>query len=163
MTTTIYVDGCCEPVNPSGYACFGWTALDDDGSEIMFDYGLLLSGDGATNNLAEYGALVKALRWAKAEGLRGVQIYSDSQLMVNQVNDTWMCNKELLIKARDVARRVMAEVEATLTWVPRQQNERADELSRQAYREELAREVNPNAEAYARQRALYAHNRQRAT
>jgi replicative DNA helicase len=73
----------------------------------------------------------------------------------------WMCNKELLIKARDAARQMMAEVEATLSWVPRTQNERADELSRQAYREELARGINPNAEAYARQKALYAYNRQR--
>jgi ribonuclease HI len=42
--------------------------------------------------VAEYGELIEALRWATSEGLRGVEIYSDSQLM--------------------------AEVEATLSWVP---------------------------------------------
>jgi ribonuclease HI len=33
----------------------------------------------------------------------------------------------------DAARQMMVEVEATTSWVPREQNERADELSRQAY------------------------------
>jgi len=117
--------------------------------------------DKAINNVAEYGELIEALRRATSEGLRGVEIYSDSQLMVNQVNDVWKCNKELPIKARDAARRMMAEVEATLSWVPRTQNKRANELICQAYCEELAREINPNAEAYARQKTLYAYNQRR--
>jgi ribonuclease HI len=75
----------------------------------------VICGDNATNNVVEYSELIEALRWATFEGLRGVEIYSDSQLMVNQVNDVWKCNKELLIKDRDAARRMMAEVEATLS------------------------------------------------
>ena len=40
---------------------------------------------GATNNGAEYESLVHGLKIAKEIGVKAVQIYSDSQLVVNQV------------------------------------------------------------------------------
>ncbi|MCS5023615.1 ribonuclease HI family protein, partial [Staphylococcus aureus] len=39
----------------------------------------------ASNNMAEYEALVTGLRLAKEVGAQNLKVYSDSQLVVNQV------------------------------------------------------------------------------
>jgi ribonuclease HI len=158
---TIYVDGLCEP-NPAGVACYGWPARDESGAEIASAHGHLLSGDGATNNVAEFGAVIQALRHAKAQGWAGVQLRTDSQLVANQLNGEWGCNSDGLVRYLNAARELIDEVGATITWVPRDQNQRADELSRQAYREKTGKEA-PDRAATKRQRALYEFNRQRAT
>lgn len=46
-----------------------------------------------TNNEAEYQALINLLFWLTYKGLRNVWIYSDSQLVVGQVNQEWAVNK----------------------------------------------------------------------
>lgn len=47
-------------------------------------YAMMLDFD-ATNNEAEYESLVHGLKIAREIGVKAVQIYSDSQLIVNQV------------------------------------------------------------------------------
>ena len=44
----------------------------------------------ALNDKAEYEALIVGLRLAKKLQARNIQIYSESQLMVNQVNDIYL-------------------------------------------------------------------------
>ena len=132
---TIYADGLCEPVNPGGHACYGWSAQDDTGAEIATDHGHLLSGPAATNNLAEYGAVIKALRYAQSQGWMGVRIRTDSQLVANQLTGEWGCNAEGLVKYLSAARKLVDEIGAVIEWVPREQNGPADKLSRLAYME----------------------------
>ena len=43
----------------------------------------------ASNNVAEYEALIAGLRLAKELRVRNLKVYSDSQLVVNQVNDAY--------------------------------------------------------------------------
>lgn len=49
-------------------------------------------GEG-TNNIAEYAALIKLLKYLKQHGLEEVQIYGDSQLIINQVLKKWKINQ----------------------------------------------------------------------
>ena len=70
---------------------------NDTGSDIM-----LISPKGhkihcalrfrfkASNNEAEYKALIEGLRLAKKLQARNIQVYSDSQLVVNQMNDIYL-------------------------------------------------------------------------
>jgi ribonuclease HI len=112
----------------------------------------LMSGPEATNNTSEYGAVIKALRHAKAEGWVGVCVYTDSQLIANQLNGVWQCNADALLKYVNAARKLMEETRATIEWLPGDQNQRADGLSRLAYREHTGKEA-PDRSAFKRKRA----------
>jgi len=128
---TIYCDGLCEP-NPRGLACWGWVALNRDGEPLAQQYGVTGQGDGMTNNTAEYAAVLQALGWAYKAGYRTPLIKTDSQLVVNQIGGAWGCGDTLaplLTRVRS-AQRVMA---IRVEWVKREQNARADALSRRAY------------------------------
>ena len=49
----------------------------------------------ATNNQTEYWALIKGLELVRKHTTGQVDCYSDSQLIVNQLNETWKVNKKL--------------------------------------------------------------------
>ena len=51
----------------------------------------------ASNNEAKYKALIAGLHLAKELQARNIQIYSDSQLVVNQVNDIYLARGERMV------------------------------------------------------------------
>lgn len=84
-----------------------------------------------TNNVAEYYALVEALEYLVREGLTAshIAIYSDSNLVVNQVNMVNTTRVPHLIRLRNCALQLLDEFDnVTLTHIPREQNEYVDEL-----------------------------------
>jgi ribonuclease HI len=141
-----YCDGCCEPVNPGGHACGGVDVVphpDVPGLERGLQFGrCYVHGTGATNNVAEYNAALDALRAIYRTGWRGrVVLRTDSQLVVKQYNGEYGCYKPELQELLAQLRRGSDHFESlTLEWVPREQNARADALSRRAYGEACWRE-----------------------
>lgn len=127
----IHCDGLCEPINPRGYACWGVVVLQS-GKVIDRACGCVGHGEGMTNNIAEYHALLNALAWAFRHSV-SAPIKTDSQLVVQQTVGAWKCNKEELRALRDRCRKGIELTGCTLSWVPREENEIADDLSRQAY------------------------------
>lgn len=125
----IFFDGACEPKNPGGIATFGWLIKQDD-QIVAWGYGEAKRGEGTTNNLAEYHALLSALQAAQDLAIHPTSIQGDSQLVVNQVNGSWRINKPHLA---ELANRVKEFNPPPLGWIPREQNEAADKLSRKAY------------------------------
>jgi ribonuclease HI len=86
-----------------------------------------------TNNVAEYTALINALRYVRDNySDTPVTICGDSQLIVRQVNGEWDTNEEHLKRLRDTAQDMMEGTKVTLEWMSRDENERADELAKQA-------------------------------
>jgi ribonuclease HI len=87
-----------------------------------------------TNNEAEYYALLKALalaaeRWTDKttgkvlDGVGGILIRSDSQLVVNQVNGEWRVEDSKLIELSEEARDSIKKLgPVRLEWVPREEN-----------------------------------------
>lgn len=132
---TFFVDGSCEPRNPGGWACWGWLVYDDQGFFLASGRGCVGHGDGMTNNVAEYHAALQALRWAAGQGLTEVLVRTDSQLLANQAMGKWGCNANNLWGLLVEVRALMAEIGAVFEWIPREENTRADALSRQAYAE----------------------------
>lgn len=128
----LYSDGLCEPRNPGGLACWGWLA-EADGQPLASDAGVIGRGAGMTNNLAEYTAALKALEWAAESGLVGLVLRTDSQLVAYQVTGVWQCRAANLWPLLADLRALAAVTDARIEWVPREQNAKADELSRQAY------------------------------
>jgi ribonuclease HI len=91
-------------------------------------------GEG-TNNEAEYKALIFALKKLKAligsKNAKDAQIkcFSDSQLMVNQLNHQFKLNHEKIIPLFAKIWNLMMEYRKTeFIYVPREQNQEADAL-----------------------------------
>lgn len=137
----IHFDGACEPKNPGGWATYGFVITDSaDGTVIKAQGGLAYKQGHkmATNNCAEYAALGFALKFLEEEKWKGtLEIFGDSKLVVEQVNDNWACNKDHLQILRERVWSLLKAVgeQWTIAWVPREENEAADTLSRSAYEE----------------------------
>ena len=156
MALTLYADGLCEPINPGGTACWGFVAYAADGQEQHAAYGTLGQGAGMINNLAEYQAVVEALLWAEHAGHRGFALYTDSQLVVKQSTLEWACNARHLEALRDRVRKGLALCQATIAWVPREKNQRADALTREAYAAATGQPLHTTAVYVTALRALDA-------
>jgi len=154
MAIIVNCDGLCEPVNPGGVACYGWVAYKD-GGKIAEDCGVVCSGPEATNNVAEYTAVIRALKWLLENGYQSkeVEIRSDSQLCIYQITGVYGVHSPRILplweKVSLLARRFR---NLRFRWVPREQNVEADALSRKAYRDASP----PDPSRLARARELVA-------
>jgi acyl dehydratase/ribonuclease HI len=80
-----------------------------------------------TNNVAEYYALIAALDYAAAKGIKRLRVYSDSQLIVNQIKGIYKVKHPDLRPLHERAKKQAATLEAfAIQYVPREQNRDAD-------------------------------------
>ena len=87
----------------------------------------------ATNNVAEYSALVAGLRGAAAVGVRELEVRSDSELMVKQMRGEYRVkNRDLQTLFLDASRAARDVGSVTYTHVRREHNELADRLVNEA-------------------------------
>jgi len=122
-----YFDGACRG-NP-GPSSVGWVLVDGDG--IVADGGERIGR--ATNNQAEYEALIRAVEMADRYGYDEVEIRGDSQLIVKQVTGAWNTNDPTLQEKRVQVHELLSGFEDwSIAHVPREVNERADTLANQA-------------------------------
>jgi ribonuclease HI len=120
----VYFDGASRG-NP-GPAAVGWVLVSGDG--IVAEGGERIGR--ATNNQAEYEALVRALEVAADYGYDEVEVRGDSQLVVRQVTGEWDANDPTLREKRVRVRELLRNFdEWSLTHVPREVNDRADDLA----------------------------------
>lgn len=129
-TYELYFDGACLP-NPGGTASFGFV-LYLNGSEIDRGHGIIGSGKYMTDVVAEYKALIAGLssflRLFNKPGAI-LKIYSDSQFVVSQVTKQVHESLDLQIIGFHL-REIQRMVKVYLSWIPRNENKRADELSK---------------------------------
>jgi ribonuclease HI len=123
----LYFDGGSRG-NP-GPAAVGWVIVTDDG----------IVAEGAdrigreTNNQAEYEALVRGLEAAVDYGFDEVHVRGDSQLVVRQVRGEYDTNDPQLREKRVRVRELLDRFEGwSIDHVPREINDRADELANEA-------------------------------
>ena len=87
----------------------------------------------ATNNVAEYSALIAGLERAVELGLGELEVVSDSELMVKQMRGEYKVKNEALRELVDEAEALARRVgEVTYTAVRREHNELADRLVNEA-------------------------------
>lgn len=90
-------------------------------------------GFRASNNQAEYEALIAGLRLAIELGVQNLYIKGDSQLVVKQVKGDYQVKDPQLSKYLEIVQRLMLAVkEVKIEHLPRSQNERADALAKLA-------------------------------
>lgn len=112
----IYTDGASRG-NP-GDAAWGYVILDKQENSVASQSGYI---GPSTNNQAEYFAVIRALQRARELTRGRIRLYSDSQLLVNQVTGSWKVKDDEL---RRLYRRVKSLVdqfkEVNFTHLPRE-------------------------------------------
>jgi ribonuclease HI len=123
----VYFDGASRG-NP-GPAAVGYVLVDDSG--IVAEGGETIGR--ATNNQAEYAALVRALEVTGEYGFDEVHVRGDSELIVKQVRGEWNTNDPDLREQRVRVRELLMDFdEWQIEHVPREINDRADKLANDA-------------------------------
>jgi ribonuclease HI len=124
----IYTDGACLG-NP-GQSGAGMVAFDEDGNEIWRDS--IHLGE-MTNNMAEYEALLRALKKIETSAIRTVHIYTDSLLIANQLLGKYRIRNEgLRPYFEEVKRLIRNFTYFKIKYIPREENRIADKLAKNA-------------------------------
>jgi ribonuclease H / adenosylcobalamin/alpha-ribazole phosphatase len=128
VTARLFTDGGARG-NP-GPAAYGYVLEAEDGT-VLAAHGEAIGV--ATNNVAEYSALVAGLEKACELGLGDLEVVSDSELMVKQMRGEYKVKnaalRELSLRAAAAARAVGS---VRYTAVRREHNELADRLVNEA-------------------------------
>jgi ribonuclease HI len=115
--------------NP-GPAAYGYVIETDDG-HVLAAHGEAIGH--ATNNVAEYSGLVAGLQKAAELGVRELEVVSDSELLVKQMQGEYRVKNEALKalweEANDLERQF---AKVRYTSVRRAHNELADQLVNEA-------------------------------
>ena len=128
MTLEIYTDGGSRG-NP-GPAAAGVVIRDPQGRSIL-EAGYFLGR--ATNNVAEYTALVLALQAALKFGAEDVSLFADSELMVKQLTGVYKVRDAKMLELFQQAQRLLIKFESwRINHVRREQNSLADKLANKA-------------------------------
>ncbi|XP_016652592.1 PREDICTED: uncharacterized protein LOC107881971 [Prunus mume] len=123
---TLYVDG-----SSNAHGCgAGLVLISPD--KVVLEYALRFKFH-ASNNEAEYEAFLAGLRLAQEMGAKQIQIFSDSQLVVHQVNQDFTTKDASMIAYLQHTRHLLTTFNAYLIGqVPRFENSHADALARLA-------------------------------
>ena len=124
---SMYVDGASQ--NQNKKAGIGGVIYLNDSEIDNFSVNI----GGATNNEAEYTALIYGLKQIRQLKPERLYIFADSELMVKQINGEYRVKNERIKRLYGKALNALQSVgEWSIEHVPRDRNKRADQLSKQA-------------------------------
>ncbi len=125
---TIFTDGAARG-NP-GPAAIGCVIKDEQGNAVA---GISRCLGTTTNNQAEYRAIIAALEKGISLGARQVVLYSDSELVVKQINGRYKIKHAALRPLYSEVVRLAGALESfKISYIPRERNSEADALANQA-------------------------------
>lgn len=146
---TVHFDGACQPPRGGGVATYGFTVMGEDLDHQESGLAVRPWSESASNNVAEYVAAINALLWLKLRSFRGtVLLLGDSQLVVRQMQGEYEVRSERLRPYHEhLAQLVREFAEVRFDWIPREENQRADALSKEALDREgtVARRLRPRS------------------
>lgn len=126
MRLIIHIDGGSRG-NP-GPAAAGVAITTQEQRTPVYQGGIHLGR--MTNNAAEYHALLHALKLAQQFGATQIDLYSDSQLLVRQINGQYRVKAAALQGLHSQAKEYLTTFgDWRCTHIRREQNHRADELA----------------------------------
>jgi ribonuclease H / adenosylcobalamin/alpha-ribazole phosphatase len=130
----VYCDGAARG-NP-GPAGIGVLVTDETGRELA----RVAKGIGvATNNVAEYRAVLDGLRAAAELGATHVLVRSDSRLLVEQLSGRFRVKNPTLVRLHGEVRALLSQfAEVAFEHVPRELNRDADRLANEGVDDWLA-------------------------
>ena len=137
MSYLLQFDGASEPnPGPSGsaYVLFSPIQTDEKGEQFR---NLVQEGftyiPHATNNEAEYSALILGLMKALELGITELDVEGDSNLVVNQVQGLWKVKVPRLVPLQSKANKLLWRLKKwSVKHIYREENTDADRLSKEA-------------------------------
>jgi ribonuclease HI len=128
LKAKLFTDGGARG-NP-GPAAYGYVIEADDGT-VLAAHGEKIGV--ATNNVAEYRALIAGLAKAVELAVPEVEVVSDSELLVKQMTGVYRVKNDALRELSSEAARLARGIgKVTYTAVRREHNELADRLVNEA-------------------------------
>ncbi|XP_010684901.1 uncharacterized protein LOC104899412 [Beta vulgaris subsp. vulgaris] len=123
---TLMVDG-SSTANGCGAGII-FQSLEGD----RFEYAIIFQFQ-ASNNEAEYGALLASIRMCKADGALEIKAKTDSLLVVSQVNGDFECKEASMSKYMKLIQEEIKTLKPfVLDQIPRYENHQVDALSKLA-------------------------------
>jgi ribonuclease HI len=137
LPVRVHFDGACEPPKGGGLATYGFTIEGPELEHEEFGLAVPPGSERATNNVAEYVGAIRALEFLVSVGYRGpVLVFGDSQLVVRQLAGEYEVRADHLRPYFEHLKALVDRLgEVQFAWVPREENQRADELSKRAIAE----------------------------
>lgn len=127
----IYIDGASKG-NPGDSGIGVVICEDGDVTKNISKY-----IGNATNNIAEYVALIFALQEALIQDAAEVKVKTDSQLLFNQINKSYKVkNKNLKLFFEQAQHLISGFKDFKIEHIPRTMNKGADKLATKAVREQ---------------------------
>jgi len=124
MPLHIYTDGAARG-NP-GPAGIGIVIRNDD--EVLLEVADYIGE--TTNNVAEYMAFIRGLEEALDMGEKNITVFSDSELMVKQIDGEYRVKNHGLLPLYNNALSLIKKFKhCELTYIPRTANKQADKLA----------------------------------
>ncbi|XP_024162229.1 uncharacterized protein LOC112169436 [Rosa chinensis] len=125
-TWRLYVDGASNKKTSGA----GILLISPD--EQVYEYAVKFAFK-ASNNAAEYEALIAGLQIARELGVPHLSIFSDSQLVVNQVSGNFEAKEPHMSSYQALARALVQRFTSYIfTQIPRAENDKADALAKLA-------------------------------
>jgi ribonuclease HI len=132
----LYTDGASKG-NP-GPAGAGWVLMNKRNSCLIKER--LFLGE-ATNNEAEYQALILGLKKAQTLGIAEIAIFLDSELLVRQITGLYQVkNPRLRIYYEQALDLLNKFLKYDITHIPREQNQEADSMANEAIKKKYRSE-----------------------
>ncbi len=133
----LFTDGASKG-NP-GPAGAGWVLNNDQNSDPVKGGKYL---GQATNNEAEYQALILGLQRALSHGAQEIRIHMDSELLVRQLNGLYRVkNPRLALFFRQVQDLLLKFSKYDIVYIPREQNREADRMANEAIKRKMTSDV----------------------
>jgi ribonuclease HI len=120
--------GCIRWLVKAAGASAGILFIAPGGEQLKYALQLLFS---ASNNAAEYEALIHGLNIAISLGIKRLMVYGDSLVVISQINKEWDCSNDSMGKYCKAVRKLEYKFEGLeFHHVERERNAAADALSK---------------------------------
>lgn len=128
MEAVMHFDGACQPNPGNATGAFILKIRDGDRIEKRLSFGQ------GTCNTAEFMALMEGMKDASARGVKKLEVYGDSRIVINAMRKRQLRPKSKtphLEQLKKVAFGLADRFESIdWNWVPREENAEADSMTR---------------------------------
>jgi probable phosphoglycerate mutase len=122
-----WTDGGGGSSTPDPEAYIGVIVVEESTGRTLLRHAQCIGS--TTHNVAEYTAVLTAVRFAVAAGAQSLHIRTDSALVVNQINGRFRVTKPHLAALLEEVREAAKPLDLKIDWVSRDENAEADALT----------------------------------
>jgi probable phosphoglycerate mutase len=127
MRLQAWTDGGGGSSTPDADAYIGVLVVDEATGKVLCRHAQCIGH--ATHNVAEYKAVLMAVRFAVEAGAQSLHVRTDSRLVVNQINGQFRVTKPHLAALLEEVREAVKPLDFQIEWISRNGNTAADSLT----------------------------------